>query len=428
MKKDKKQFNYNVVSIGLCFLMILFGLGLWAPKSLFVVPITSALGISRSAYSIADTMRYVATAFVNMFFGFLIQKFGSKKLICAGFLALIGAAVLYGVAEHVFVFYIGGFLLGVGLSWTGTTIVGYVVNKACKNNKGTIMGFVLAANGIGGALAAQIVTPFINDANNPFGYRKAYFVMAAVFATLFILLLIFYKEPVQTSENESVKSNKKKHGEGWVGIEYSQASKKAYFYGACVCILFTGMVLQGVTSISSAHMTDVGLDLQYISVIATISSLALSAFKFLNGFIYDRAGLRITITIDCCAAIGVMVCLYFITNSLFGMILAVVYAILAAIALPLETVMIPIYANDLFGEKSFNKVLGIFVSLNQIGYALGGPIINLFFDVTGTYKGALLLCGGIMTAVVIGLQIVITAAKKVRKSFLEEEPIQKQAD
>ena len=40
-------------------------------------------------------------------------------------------------------------------------------------------------------------------------------------------------------------------------------------------------------------------------------------------------------------------------------------------ALPLETVMIPIYANDLFGDKAFNSLLGIFVSLNQIGYAFG---------------------------------------------------------
>ena len=113
MKKDKKKFDYNIVTIGLCFLMILFGLGLWGTKGLFVVPITSALGISRSVYSIADTMRYTATAIVNIFFGYLVNKFGSKKLICAGLLALTSAAILYAVADRVFVFYIGGFLVGV---------------------------------------------------------------------------------------------------------------------------------------------------------------------------------------------------------------------------------------------------------------------------------------------------------------------------
>ena len=102
------------------------------------------------------------------------------------------------------------------------------------------------------------------------------------------------------------------------------------------------------------------------------------------------------------------------TNSTFGMVLGVSYAILAAIALPLETVMLPIYANDLFGDKSFNKVLGIFVSFNQIGYALGGPIINLCSDLTGSYNLAFIICAIIMLLVIVVLQFVISSAHKTR--------------
>lgn len=412
MKKTEKKFDYNIIIIALCFMMVLLGLGLWSAKSLFVVPITSALGISRSAYSIADTMRYISTAVINIFFGYLVGKFGSKKLICAGFVALTGAAVLYAVANSVWVFYIGGLLLGIGLSWTSTTIVGYVVNKACKKNRGTIMGFVLAANGIGGAITAQIVSPFINDTVNPFGYRNAYFLMAGVAAVMFIILLIFYREP-KTDEPEQVQ--KKARGAGWVGIAYNEATKKAYFYSACICILFTGFVLQGVSSVSAAHMSDVGLDGKYIATVVSVSSLALAAFKFINGFIYDRKGLRFTITVDCIAAVISMGCLLFMKNSVWGMVLAMAYAVLSALSLPLETVMIPIYANDLFGDKSFSKVLGIFVSFNQIGYALGAPVINLFYDFTGSYQTSLVICIGLMLAVVVGLQFIITSAHKERK-------------
>ena len=415
MKKDKKKFDYNIVTIGLCFLMILFGLGLWGTKGLFVVPITSALGISRSVYSIADTMRYTATAIVNIFFGYLVNKFGSKKLICAGLLALTSAAILYAVADRVFVFYIGGFLLGVGLAWTSTTIVGYVVRKACKNNRGTVMGFVLAANGIGGAIAVQVITPILDNPIDPFGYRKAYFLMACVFAVLFVILLCFYKEP-KTDESQATSKNvKKARGETWVGVEFSETKKKWFFYGACVCIFFTGMVLQGVSSITAAHMTDVGLELSFIASVATVSSLCLAAFKFVNGFTYDRTGLRTTVVIDCVAAIGVMFCLFFMTNSVLGQVLAFACAILKSIALPMETVLLPIYANDLFGEKSFNKTLGIFTSVNQIGYAMGSPIINFLFDITGSYKLALLLCAGVMLGIVITLQFVINSSQALKK-------------
>ena len=417
-KKEKRKFNYNVVIIALCFMMVLFGLGLWGAKSLFVVPITSALNITRGAYSLADTMRYAATAIVNIFFGYLVGKLGSKKLICAGFIALLGAALCYALASNVWVLYIGGMLLGVGLSWTSTTIVGYIVNKACKENRGTIMGFVLAANGIGGALASLIVSPLINQEGNPFGYRNAYFLMAGVFVVMFFLLLIFYKEP-SAPEGETGVPKKKARGTGWIGIEYSQALKKTYFYSACLCIFLTGVVLQGVTSISAAHMTDVGLDAEYVAVVTSVLSIALALFKFLNGFMYDRLGLRITITIDCLAALGVMTCLYFITDSVFGMVLAMVYAVLAGIALPLETVMLPIYANDLFGDKSFNKVLGIFVSVNQVGYALGAPLLNLLYDWLRSYNVALILCACLVLFIVITLQFVITSAQKVKKQVVQ---------
>ena len=65
----------------------------------------------------------------------------------------------YALATNVLLLYLGGILLGIGLSWTTTTMVGYVINIWSKNNKGTIMGAVLAANGVGGALALVTPTP-----------------------------------------------------------------------------------------------------------------------------------------------------------------------------------------------------------------------------------------------------------------------------
>ena len=285
MKKERKIFHYNIVLIALCFMMILLGMGIWGAKGLFVVPVTSALNISRSAYSFADTARYAASAIINIFFGVLVSKFGSKILVCAGFVAYTAAAVLYAMANSVWVFYIGGALLGIAFSWTGTTIVGYVVNKVCKKNRGTIMGFALASNGLSGAIMAQIVSPFINDADNPFGYRNAYFLMAGISAVMLVILLLFYHEP--KSEETTELPKKKARGAGWIGIEYNQATRKAYFYYACVCILFTGFVLQSVTSIAAAHMSTVGLDGEYIATVTSVSSLSLAAFKFINGFIYD---------------------------------------------------------------------------------------------------------------------------------------------
>lgn len=61
----------------------------------------------------------------------------------------------------IYLFYLGGVLLGLGLAWTTTTMVGSIVHRWCPAHAGKIMGLILAANGVGAAVATQIVTPII---------------------------------------------------------------------------------------------------------------------------------------------------------------------------------------------------------------------------------------------------------------------------
>ena len=415
--KGKQSKARVCLTIILCFVMIFCGLGLWAQKGLFLAPITEALGITRTAYSIADTCRYVTTAIVNIFFGFFINKFGAKKLVVFGFIALTLAPLCYAFATNVWLFYVGGCLLGIGFSFGSTAIVGYVVNKVCRKNKGTIMGAILCANGAAGAIIALIISPMIEKST--FGYKNAFYMFAIISAVALLLFIIFLREPKDAIQDGEVLT-KQEQKENWQGISYSKAVKSKYFYLACVCILLTGLVLTGVISNYAAHLRDRGFTAEQISVVAVVSSISLAVFKFLNGVVYDRAGLRITITVDCVAALLVMVVLYFIVPTGTGFAFAIVYAILGGIALPLETVMLPIYAKDLFGQKSFSKVLGIFVSLNQVGYAFGAPMMNLFYDISGSYDTGLIVSAVVMLITIVLLQIVISTANKLKKLPLEQ--------
>ena len=127
--------HYKWIVAAACFLMVFVCLGFCSSnKSVYVGAITDATGISRSLFSINDSCRYIATAVVNIFFGALIQRFGAKKLVGAGFFCLIVSTLIYANATQVWVFYIGGCFLGIGLSWTTTTMVGYVVNCWCKEH------------------------------------------------------------------------------------------------------------------------------------------------------------------------------------------------------------------------------------------------------------------------------------------------------
>ena len=91
-------------------------------------------------------------------------------------------------------------------------------------------------------------------------------------------------------------------------------------------------------------------------------------------------------------------------------------AILRAMALPLETIMLPLIAAELFGRKAYAHIMGLLVSFNTLGYAVGGPVINLFYDLTGTYVPVMLALGVVMVLVSIAMQYCITTAHKIREA------------
>ena len=415
--EKKKKLDYMWVIVGTCAVMIFICLGFCSgTKGLFLEPITSYYQFERSLFSINSSFRYISTSIVNIFFGSLIAKFGAKKLVSAGFVALLISMLLYAFATTLVVFYLAGIFLGIGCAWTGTTIVGYVVNKWCKKNRGSIMGGILAVNGLGGALATVVVTPIINSA--PDGYKTAFLVISAILVVFGILIVILIKDKPKDHVEEAPTSSKKGRGEGWVGIEYKQAVRKGYFYGAAVCIFFCGMVLQGITGVAKAHMIDVGISEDFSTLALSIGWIVLTVSKFFIGFVYDKKGLRASTIICCSSAVLAMLTLAFLSNSSYGNVFTMSYVIFAQFALPLETIMLPIYASDLFGDKAYNKVLGVFVSVNTAGYALGELLLNVCFDILGSYQYALIACACLMAVVLIALQFIISSANKTRKIVL----------
>lgn len=410
--------------VALCFLSVCISLGFCSSgRTMYLTAITDALDIPRSAFSLNDTFRYVTTTILNLFLGTLINKFGTKKLMCAGFVSLIGFAVINSVAETLVLFYLGGILLGIGLSWTGTSMVSVVINRWVKKNKGTVTGAILAANGLGGAVSVQILSPIIFEEGNPFGYRNSYRLVAIILAVVLLLILVFFRDVPkgETAAPVAAKKKRKARGTGWVGMEYSEVVKKPYFYIALVCMTLTGMALQGLGGISTPHMYDIGMEKAFVANLSTVSSLCLLSSKFLTGFLYDKKGMRLTMNICLFSSFVSVTGLILLTNTPVGRVIAFVRVIFAAIALPLETVMLPLFASELFGNKCFDKVVGLFAAASTAGFAIGAPFANLCFDLLGNYNVPFAIFACLLVFVAVAMQFVLTYANRDRAAILAAE-------
>ena len=207
-----RSYNYTrLINIVICFVMIFVCLGFCsANKGLFLAAICEALDIKRTVFSMSTSCRYITSSVINFFFGYLVLKYGTKKLICSGFVFLTASCLVNSIAANVLMFYLGEIFAGVGFSLTGTAMVGCVVTRWSPENKGSIMGAVLCANGIGGAVAAQIISPMIYDADNIFGYRNAYRFIAVLLLVTLVGVIIFFKEK---PSDETIAENNLKNPE-----------------------------------------------------------------------------------------------------------------------------------------------------------------------------------------------------------------------
>ena len=419
----KKKFDYSWVIIVLGFLMVCTSLGFCSSnRSMYFTAINDVFAgsFTEFEYSFTMTIRYISTTILNIFFGVLVNKFGTKALMSCGFASLIAFALINSFSTHLIHFYIASVFLGIGLSWTSTTMASAIINNWVTKNKGTVTGAILAANGLGGAAAAQILSPIIfSDGGH--GFRNAYRLVAIILAVVLLLVLIFFRERPKGAEKKIIPKNKQRkiRGGGWIGMDFSEVKKKPYFYIALICMLFTGMSLNGLGEIANLHMYDLEIDKQFIATLATASSLILMGSKFFNGFLYDKIGIRKTMNICYVSAFLALGCIAMITNTPAGKVIASVRIIFSGIALPLETVMLSLFANELFGNKSFNKVVGLFSAATTAGFALASPFSQLWKLIFGDYTVSMISFAVLMLFVTVTMQFVMKRASIDKKAILD---------
>jgi len=102
-------------------------------------------------------------------------------------------------------------------------------------------------------------------------------------------------------------------------------------------------------------------------------------------------------------------------------VMAMTATVCSSFAMPLETVMLTLVTNDLFGSASYNKVLGVFLAMNSLGLCLGTPLGELIRRLTGDYRICFWIFSIILVVVIISYQFIINAAQKQKNSILAAE-------
>lgn len=422
MTLNKSRRDYKWVILITCFLMEFLCLGFCSSNvGLYTKAVTEALQIKRSIYSLSQSIRYIVQVITALYFGALIHRLGIKKMVCVGLVSLTGSVLIRACATEFYHLYIGSVFWGIGMVLVGGTMAGTIVRRWFHQDVGRYTGIVMSANGIGGALAAQIISPIINN-GEAFGYRKAYLLSAGVAFAISVFIMIFLREqPEEGPAIQGTAGKKQPKGALWEGLPYDVLRKRPYFYATAALVFLTGISLQSIGSITLVYMADIGLSSSFIATTATVGSLCLTCSKVVVGMTYDKRGLRFTLLM--CQSMGILAFFLkaLLTNSTQGMVFALVAAIISTLATPMETVMMPLLTGDLFGMASYHKVLGIFTAMNSLGLCLGSPLGDLYYDLFGTYRPCFWFFTALLVAVAVAYRFVIRAAYRDKEELLKEK-------
>jgi len=123
----------------------------------FFEPLKAEFGWSHTQISFAASLRGMEMGILAPLLGFLVDRFGSRKLLFLGVLTVGTGLMMLSQAQTLFMFYAAYIILGFGAGGCTTMVLMVVVANWFKKNIGKAMGFTASGFGASGLLIPFIV-------------------------------------------------------------------------------------------------------------------------------------------------------------------------------------------------------------------------------------------------------------------------------
>jgi len=418
-ERIKKQYHWVIAVVAFLQLFLLGGLNNNL-SSIFVIPVTEALEISRGSFSLAMSMKSLVSFLCSMISGIVLRKIGFKRSVCVLFMVSAVAMTIMSTSQSVVTLAVGAAMHGLSESACNTAGVTFLIGKWFHKHRGTVLGLVTAATGLGGSVLCLVLTGVMEKG----GFRSAYLCAAVLFVALCVLILLLVRETPEKMGRKAYGAgevnlgNKKLSSEYWLGFSFQELLRKPTFYLMLVGTFLSCCFIYFPYQVLVPHLQGCGLSLQEATLCQSIYLVTLAIMKFLMGALSDRIGAR-KVTMICMAASVACLVIMTMVDS-FGM--ALVGVILLATGLPMTALTIPLLGMSLFGYRAQTSYVGVFISMSCLAGMASGPVVNSAFDRLGSYIPTFwVAAAGIV--LLMGLFLVMYAlADRDKKKFLAENP------
>lgn len=394
--------------------------------SLFVLDVTADLGITRSAFSLAFMMKSMTAFLASLVIGLLLRRFGYRKLAVAGLAALGIGYVLLGSVGGIVTLALCCACMGSFSALTGTACVSRLVSNWFHRHKGTVLGLVTAATGLGGAIFSIVLTSVNQNSGWRWGYRLCG-VLLLVLAVLVALIVRNRPEDMGLlplgEEHEGRKEHRKRlvhRVDAWGGLPMEQLKRKPAFYLALAATVLSCLCSYSGSSFLVPHLRDRGMSPEAAAGFQSLMMLLLAGSKILYGTVCDRIGPKkvMVFALLCCAASAGILSAAQDTGTALATVLFM------SLGAPVVTVLVPLLTTELFGNQAGDLSVSLMLAMVSFSSMLTSPVMNAIHDATGSYIPGL-RAASILALLTLGLYLLLFfLASRDRKKWEAQEKVQ----
>ena len=371
---------------------------------LFVIPVTTELGISRGSASNAYVALLVGLAVWSPLAGRMFDRASARTLIGAGGIAYgAGMVALSQLSSPVWMLVAVFVLLGLGMTIAGGLAANTVTARWFEKRRGRALGIASIASSAGGFVMIPITTGLIETQ----GWRTALLVNGCVIALVIVLLALFVvrdrPEAAFIEASDEFAADKEVDNAPVPQWTFAKllTSKAFWMITAAVGLLLASD--QAVLTSQFPFFIDIGLSEGEAATIITTMTGSAIAGKMLVGFLAERYDIRWLYALVALFHAGLLG--VFLLQPGFWPMLAFVALFGAAVGgiYPVWSVLV----SQHFELASFGVAFGamaLFTQVLAIGFV---AYVNRTFDASNSYEPAyawflLAIAAGMLAIVFVG--------------------------
>lgn len=296
--------------------------------------------------------------------GWLIDKYGPRKLMMTGVLMTAGALIGLSMMKSLGLFYISYIFVALGYVFGGPLPCQVLISRWFSKNRGKAMGIAYLGIGTGFALVPQIAAVLERN----IGWHLALAVLAGIIVVVALPLAFFVKNSPPGFENSVSVAP---------AVPIKDILKSRNFYILAFGSMCSIAAIGGINQHLKLYLRDLSFSQSQAANIISLVALMSLAGRVIMGWLADLFPRKY-----------VMILIYLIVGSAIPLLLLpdfngriYVFAVIFGLGLGGDYMIIPLMAGDLFGVRILGRVMGVILVADGLAESAMPMLVGKLYDI-----------------------------------------------